>query len=57
MNVKEVKLMALRRGNQTSPVPGRLAYQGPASGRSTSEHSDSGRSDTVLEVDNKSGEI
>ena len=23
------------KGNQTSPVPGRLAYQGPVSGRST----------------------
>ena len=45
------------KGNQTSPVPGRLAYQGPVSGRSTSEHSDSGRSDPVLRVDNKSGEI
>ena len=45
------------KGNQTSPVPGRLAYQGPVSGRSTSEHSDSGRSDSVLRVDNKSGEI
>ena len=29
------------KGNQTSPVPGRLAYQGPVSERSTSEHSDS----------------
>ena len=43
--------------NQTSPVPGRLAYQGPVSGRSTSEHSDSGRPDTGLRVDNKSGEV
>ena len=45
------------KGNQTSPVPGRLAYQAPVSERSTSEHSDSGRSDLVLRVDNKSGEI
>ena len=45
------------KGNQTSPVPGRLAYQGPVSGRSTSEHSDSGRSDSVLRVDNKLGEV
>ena len=45
------------KGNQTSPLPGRLAYQGPVSGRSTSEHSDSGRSDPVLRVNNKSGEI
>ena len=45
------------KGNQTSPVPERLAYQGLVSGRSTSEHSDSGRSDPVLRVDNKSGEI
>ena len=36
------------KGNQTSPIPGRLAYQGPVSGRSTSEHSDSGRSNPVL---------
>ena len=41
------------KGNQTSPVPGRLAYQGPNSGRSTSEHSYSGRPDSVLRVDNK----
>ena len=45
------------KGNQTSLVPGRLAYQGPVSGRSTSEHSDSGRPDSVLRVDNKSAEI
>ena len=45
------------KGNQTSPVPGRLAYRGPVSERSTSEHSGSGRSDSVLRVDNKSGEI
>ena len=44
-------------GNQTSPVPGRLSHQSQVSGRSTSEHSDSGRSDPVLRVDNKSGEI
>ena len=36
------------KGNQTSPVPGRLAYQGPVSERNTSEHSDSGRPDSVL---------
>ena len=42
-------------GNQTSPIPGRLADQGSVSGRS--EHSGSGRSDSVLRVDNKSGEI
>ena len=36
------------KGNQTSPVPGRLADQGPVSRRSTSEHSDSGRPDSVL---------
>ena len=45
------------KGYQTSPVPGRLAYQSPVSGRSTSEHSDSGRSDPVIRVDNKSGKI
>ena len=45
------------KGHQTTPVPGRLAYQGPVSERNTSEHSDSGRPDSVLRVDNKSGEI
>ena len=45
------------KGNQTSPVPGRLADQGPVSGRSTSKHSDSGGPDSVLRVDNKSGEV
>ena len=42
------------KGNQALPVPGRLPYKGPVSGRSTSEHSESGRSDPVLIVDNKS---
>ena len=45
------------KGNQTLPIAGRLAYQGPVSGRSTSEYSDSGRSDPALRVDKKSGEI
>ena len=45
------------KGSQVSPVPGRLAYQGPVSGGSTSEHSDCGRPDQVLKVDNKSGEV
>ena len=45
------------KGNQTSPVPGRLADQGPVSGRSKSEHSDSGGPDSVLRVYNKSGEV
>ena len=44
------------KGNQTSPVPGRLADQGPVSGRSTSKHSDSGGPNSVLRVDNNSGE-
>ena len=43
--------------NQTSPVPGQLADQGPVSGRSKSEQSDSGGPDSVLRVDNKSGEF
>ena len=46
-----------RNANQTSPIPGPLADQGPVSGRSPSEHSGSGRPDSVLRVDNKSGEI
>ena len=45
------------KGNQTSPVPGQLADQGPVSGRSPSELSDSGRPDPILRVENKSGEI
>ena len=45
------------KGNQTSPVPGRLADQGPLLGRSTSKHSDSGSPNTVIRVDNKSGEV
>ena len=45
------------KGNQASPVPGRLADQGPVLARSPSEHSDSGRPDSVLRVDNKSIEI
>ena len=45
------------KGNQTLPIPGRLTFQDPVSERSTSEHSDSGRPDTVFRVDNKSGEI
>ena len=42
------------KGSQTSPIPGQLAYQGPSSVGGTSEHSDRGRPDTVLRVDNKS---
>ena len=34
-----------------------MSYQGPVLGRNTSEHSDSGRSGSVLRVGNKSGEI
>ena len=45
------------KGNQTSSVPGRLADQGPVSGRSTNKHSDSGGPDSVLRVDNKSREV
>ena len=47
----------LDKGNQASPIPGRLAHQGSALERSNSEHPDSGRPDTVLRVDNKSGEV
>ena len=42
---------------QTSPVPGRLADQVPVSGGSSSEHSGSGRPDSVLGVDNKSEKV
>ena len=55
--IVEVKVMALTRGIRHSPIPGRLAYQGPVSERITSKHSGHGRPDTVLRVDNKSGEI
>ena len=44
-------------GTQTSPIPGRLADQGPVSGGSPREHSGSGRPNPVLRVDNKSGKI
>ena len=42
---------------QTSPIPGRLADQVPVSGGSPSEHSDSGRPNLILGLDNKSGKI
>ena len=45
------------KGNQTTPIPLQLTDQVPVSGRSPSEHSGSGRPDSVLRVDNKSGEI
>ena len=45
------------KGNQTSPVPGRLADQGPVSGRSTSKHLDSGGPNSILRVYNESGGI
>ena len=45
------------KGSQASPIPGQLAHQGPVSERSTSEHSDHGRPDTVLRMDNKSEEV
>ena len=45
------------KGNQASPVPGRLADHGPVSERRPSEHSDSGRPESVLRVDNKPGEF
>ena len=48
MIAKEVKL---------SQIPGRLACQGPVSEGSTSEHSDCGRPDTVLRLDNQSREV
>ena len=55
MIVKEVKLMALSKGLRLHQ--GRLADQVPVSGGSPSEHSDSGRPNPVLGVDNKSGKI
>ena len=39
---------------QNSPIPGRLADQVPVSGGSPSEHTGSGRPNSVLGVDNKS---
>ena len=42
---------------QTSSIPGRLADQVSVSGRSSNEHSDSGKSNPVLWVDHKSGKI
>ena len=43
--------------NQTSSIPGRLTDQGPISERSTNEHSDCGRPESVLRVDNKPGKL
>ena len=43
------------KGSQTSPIPGQLAYHYP--GRGTSEHSDCGRPNTILRVDNQSREV
>ena len=42
---------------QNSPIPGRLADQVPVSGGSPSEHTGSGIPNSVLGVDNKSGNI
>ena len=42
---------------QNSPIPGRLTDQVPVSGGSPSEHTGSGRPNSVLGVDNKSGKI
>ena len=42
------------KGNQTSSVPGRLADQGPISGRSINKRSESGGPNSILRVDNKS---
>ena len=39
MNGKGSEADGPDKGDQTSPIPGRLAYQGPVSERSTSEHS------------------
>ena len=44
-------------GTQTSPIPGLLVDQVSVSGRSPNEHKGCGRPNTVLGVDNKSGEI
>ena len=54
---KGSKVDGPHKGHQASPAPERLADQVPVSGRSPSEHPDSGRTDSVLRVDNKSGEI
>ena len=42
---------------QTSTIPGRLADQVPVSGGNPSEHTGSGRSNSVLGVDHKPGKI
>ena len=45
------------KGSQTSPIPGRLVYQGPVPGGGTSEHLTRGRPNTVLRMDNQSREV
>ena len=57
MIVKEIKLMALSRGLRLHQYHGRLADQVPVSGGSPSEHTGSGRSKSVLGVDQKPGKI
>ena len=44
-------------GNQISPVPGRLAYRGPVTGRVTTEYTDYGKPNSVLGVDHQSREV
>ena len=45
------------KGNQTSPIPRRLAYQGPVSERSPSEHSESGKPDTGWIINQEKSEL
>ena len=54
---KGSKVDGPHKGSQTSPISGQLADQGPIPGGGTREHSDRGRSDTVLRVDNQSRKV
>ena len=57
MLVKEVKLIALTRGIRLHQYLDDWLIRAQSQEEVTSEHSDSGRPDSVLRVDNKSGEI
>ena len=56
-NCKESEANGSLKGTQTSPIPGRLADPVCISGKSSSEYKGCGRPNTILGVNNKSGEI
>ena len=51
------RIQGPHKGSPTSPIPGQLADHGPVPGGGTNEHTDRGRPDTALRVDNQSREV